>query len=80
MKKKICVFLFDGYSDWEISYLTPEIIKDERFDLVYFSETGNEVTSMGGLHVIPTTSLDNLKIEEVHLLIYCFTDSEKMVL
>lgn len=69
MKKKIYVFLFDGYSDWEISYLTPEIARDERFDLVYFSETGNEVTSMGGLQVIPTTSLDNLKIEEVKLLI-----------
>lgn len=69
MKKKIYVFLFDGYSDWEISYLTPEIAKDERFDLVYFSETGNAVTSMGGLHVIPTTSLKNLKTEEVKLLI-----------
>jgi transcriptional regulator GlxA family with amidase domain len=63
------VFLFDGYSDWEISYLTPEIAKDERFDLVYFSETGNEVTSMGGLQVIPNTSPDNLKTEEVKLLI-----------
>lgn len=69
MKKKIYVFLFDGYSDWEISYLTPEIAKDERFDLVYFSETGNEVTSMGGLQVMPTTSLNELKIEEVKLLI-----------
>lgn len=69
MKKKIYVFLFDGYSDWEISYLTPEIAKDERFDLVYFSETGNEVTSMGGLQVIPTTSLDNVKIEDVELLV-----------
>lgn len=69
MKKKIYVFLFDGYSDWEISYLTPEITKDERFDLVYFSETGDKVTSMGGLQVIPTTSLNELKIEEVEMLI-----------
>jgi len=69
MKKKIYVFLFDGYSDWEISYLSPEIAKDKRFDLVYFSETGDRVTSMGGLQVIPTTSLNELKIEEVELLI-----------
>ncbi len=67
--KKICVFLFDGFSDWEISYLTPEITKDERFDLVYFSEAGNKVTSMGGLQVIPTTSLNEVKIEEVEMLI-----------
>jgi len=69
MKKKIYVFLFDGYSDWEIAYLTPEIFKDDRFDLVYFSETGAKVTSMGGLQVIPTTSLTELKMEEVELLI-----------
>lgn len=69
MKKKIVVFLFDGYSDWEISYLTPEITKDERFDLVYFSETGSDVTSMGGLQVKPTTSFTELKIEEVELLV-----------
>ena len=30
MKKKIFVFLFDGFSDWEISYLTPEINKRQN--------------------------------------------------
>ena len=69
MKKKICVFLFDGYADWEIAYLTPEIAKDEHFDLVYFSETGDVVTSMGGLQVKPTTSLHDLKMEDVEMLI-----------
>jgi len=69
MKKNIYVFLFDGYSDWEISYLTPEIAKDEGFDLVYFSETGAKVNSMGGLQVMPTTSLNELKTEEVDMLI-----------
>lgn len=24
MKKKIIVYLFDGFSDWEIAYFTPE--------------------------------------------------------
>lgn len=67
--RKICVFLFNGYSDWEISYLTPEINKSEQFDLVYFSETGNEVTSMGGIQVNPTISLKELNFEEVDLLI-----------
>lgn len=69
MNKKIVVFLFDGFSDWEIAYVTPEINKSEQFDLVYFSETGNEVTSMGGLQVNPTISLEELKFEEVDLLI-----------
>lgn len=67
--KKICVFLFNGFSDWEISYLTPEINKSEQFDLIYFSVNGDIVTSMGGLRIKTTTSLADLKIEEIELLI-----------
>ena len=69
MKKKIFVFLFDGFSDWEISYLTPEINKSEQFDLVYFSKDGNQVTSMGGLQITPTTSLNGLKFEDIETYI-----------
>ncbi len=66
---RIYVFLFNGYSDWEISYLTPEINKSERFELVYFSKDGNPVTSMGGLQVMPTTSLKELNPDDVSVLI-----------
>jgi len=69
MKKKIYVFLFDGFSDWEISYLTPEINKSEQFELVYFSKNGDLVTSMGGLQVKPTTSLADLDLEDIDMLI-----------
>jgi putative intracellular protease/amidase len=69
MEKRIFVFLFDGFSDWEISYLTPEINKSEQFDLVYFSKNGNLITSMGGLQITPTTSLNELKFEDVDMLI-----------
>jgi len=51
--KKIIVFLFNGFSDWEIAYLTPEIRKSEEFDLVYFSADGSSVSSMGGLRILP---------------------------
>jgi len=69
MMKKIYVFLFDGFSDWEISYLTPEINKSEQFELVYFSKNGDLVTSMGGLQVKPTTSLADLDSEDIDMLI-----------
>jgi putative intracellular protease/amidase len=69
MKKKIYVFLFDGFSDWEISYLTPEINKSEQFDLVYFSKNGDQITSMGGLQIKPTKSHDDLKFEDINMLI-----------
>lgn len=66
---KICVFLFNGFSDWEISYLTPEINKSEKFELVYFSTNGKPVTSMGGLQVTPTTSLKELNPANISMLI-----------
>lgn len=69
MKKKIFIFLFDGYSDWEIAYLTPEIHKSEHFEVVYFSKDGNPVTSMGGLKITPTMSLPEVNIRNLHLLV-----------
>ncbi|TKG94315.1 glutamine amidotransferase [Puteibacter caeruleilacunae] len=69
MTKKIYIFLFDGYSDWEISYVTPEINKSEQFELNYFSFDGNSVSSMGGLKVTPNTALPELNIDEIDMLI-----------
>ncbi len=69
MKKKIVVFLFDGFSDWEIAYLTPEIKKNDKFDLIYFSQNGDSVFSMGGLQILPDTSLPDINLNEVEMLI-----------
>ena len=44
MIKKVYIFLFEGYSDWEISYLTPEINRSENFELVFFSIDGKPVS------------------------------------
>jgi len=69
MKKKIAIFLFNGFSDWEISYLTPEINKSDQFELVYFSADGSTITSMGGLQIKPSSSLSELKNEAIDMLI-----------
>ena len=69
MKKRIFIYLFDGYSDWEIAYLAPELNKSDNHELIYFSEDGNSVKSMGGLEVKPTCSLSEIKTEELKLLI-----------
>ncbi len=69
MKKNIYVFIFDGFSDWEISYLTPEINKSEQFELVYFSKNGKTITSMGGLQIKPTTSLNEINFKDIDMLI-----------
>ncbi len=69
MKKKIAVFLFNGFSDWEIAYLTPEINKSEQFELLYFSKDGNPVSSMGGLQINPNASLSQININDIEMLI-----------
>jgi len=70
MKKKyIFVFLFNGFSDWEIAYLSPEIKKSKEFDLIYFSADGSPVTSMGGLRIVPDVSLKEIQAEKVNMLI-----------
>lgn len=69
MKKKIYVYLFDGYSDWEIAYLTPEINKSDNHQLIYLAADGHSVTSMGGLHVKPTSLPEEIDARAVDLLI-----------
>lgn len=69
MKKKIFVFLFDGFSDWEISYLTPEIKKNKEFEVIYFSKDGKPILSMGGLSISPEISLTEIKTDDVEMLI-----------
>lgn len=67
--KNICVFLFDGYSDWEIAYLAPEIAKNKEFEIKTFSLDGKSVRSAGNLQVLPDCSLKDIKTEETTMLI-----------
>lgn len=69
MKKKAFIFLFDGFSDWEISFLTPELNKNNSYELYYFSKDGHNVKSMGGMSVKPDLSLAELSISDIELLI-----------
>ena len=68
-KKKIFIFLFNGFSDWEIAFLSPEIKKNEAFDLIYFSKDRDPVFSMGGLHILPDISISEIDVEDVYMLI-----------
>jgi len=47
--KKVYIFLFDGFADWEISYVTPHLQKSEEYDLATVSVNRQNVKSMGGL-------------------------------
>ncbi len=66
---KIFIYLFDAYSDWEIAYLAPELNKSEKHELIYVSEKGDSVKSMGGLHVKPNGAIQDIIVEELAMLI-----------
>lgn len=67
--KNVYIFLFEGYSDWEIAYLTPELAKNEEFKIKTFSADGNSVRSAGYLQVTPEYSLKDIKIDDIDILI-----------
>lgn len=47
------IFLFDGFSDWEVSYASVGIQKSENFQVKTIGFTLEPVRSMGGLTVVP---------------------------
>ncbi|MCC9041892.1 glutamine amidotransferase [Myroides sp. M-43] len=65
----IYVYLFDGYSDWELGYLMPELREDRRYVLLTVSDTGADVVSKGGLKVSVDISLEELDMEKMRLFI-----------
>ena len=65
----IYIFLFDGFSDWEISYLTPELQKSEKINLKYFTIDGLEITSVGGLKITPDLSIKELSLDNPIVLV-----------
>jgi putative intracellular protease/amidase len=67
--KNIYIFLFNGFSDWEISYLTPELKKSEKINLKYFTIDGLEITSIGGLKITPDLSIQELDLDTISVLI-----------
>ena len=69
MKTTVFIFIFDGFSDWEISYLTPELNKQEGIEQIFFSKDGKLVKSMGGLRIIPHYSIDELKASKGDMLV-----------
>ena len=69
MKKRIFIYLFDGYADWEIAYLAPELNKSDHHELIYASKDGKSVKSMGGLTIKPSCSLSEIITAELELLI-----------
>lgn len=69
MKPTIGVYLFEGFSDWEMSYVLPELKKLAHLKIEFVTESGKPVSSMGGMTVVPTLKYADLAKNELAMLI-----------
>ncbi len=52
-KKTVLMFVFDGYADWELAFVTTGIVMSNQFNLRTIALERTPVTTMGGIRVIP---------------------------
>jgi len=75
MTREIAVFISDGYADWELGFICPELNNsEENFKIVTIALTKETVCSMGGLKTIPDYSIEGYlksKNNSLHMLLLC---------
>lgn len=64
-----CVFVFDGFSDWETAYAAAEINGSDRFEIITAGASADPVHSMGGFKVLPDLALAELSPDDAAMLI-----------
>lgn len=73
--KSIYLFLFDTLSDWEIGYVTAGInnpmmqVNPGQYQLKTFSLDGKPICTLGGLHITPDLSFDEVTCSDAEMLI-----------
>jgi len=67
--RKVYALIFDGYADWELGNVLPEIHRLCKLEVVTVGFTDKAVVSMGGLRVLPETVLSKVNLEDVRIFI-----------
>jgi putative intracellular protease/amidase len=68
-RKRAYTLIFDGYADWELGYILPELHRLCKIDVAIVGFTDRPVVSMGGLRVIPETVISKVRLDDVLLFI-----------
>jgi putative intracellular protease/amidase len=61
----VYTLLFNGYADWEIGNVLPELRRFGKLDTVTVGFTDSPVISMGGLRVSPDLALSQIDIQDI---------------
>jgi putative intracellular protease/amidase len=67
--KSVHILVFPGYADWEPAHALAELRRSGNRSVVVVGFDDEAVTSMGGLRVVPDTTLDKIRLDEVEILI-----------
>lgn len=67
--KRVFTLLFDGYADWELGHVLPELRRFGKFDIVTVGFDNSPVTSMGGLKVAVDLTLSQVNINDIRLFL-----------
>ena len=68
-RKSVHTIVFDGFADWEPAFALAELRRSGNRVTRTVGFTGDPVTSMGGLRVVPDTALGTVRPGDVELLI-----------
>mgnify|MGYP001597178950 CR=1 FL=1 len=68
-KRLVYFFVFNGFSDWEISYVMPELNKSPLYEIKTFSLDGQPVYSMGSLKILPDLAIADVEMENLAMLV-----------
>jgi putative intracellular protease/amidase len=63
------VLVFDGFADWEPSFALSQIRQHGAADVVSVGLSQHPVRSMGGLTVLPDTTVEQVAPEQIRLLL-----------
>ena len=63
--KAIHLYVFPGYADWEPAHAVAELRRNGGYAVEVVSNTLDPVESMGGVKVLPTRLLSQVKVSEV---------------
>lgn len=74
--KKVYLYVFDTMSDWEVGYLIAELNSGRYFkkelaplEVVAVGVDKNPITTMGGLKILPSISIDACNLESTDVLV-----------
>ena len=68
-KKTVLVYVFDGFADWESSYVCAELNQTDGFEVRTVAPDRAPKHSKGGLAVLPDYALDDVPEEFAALLL-----------